>query len=686
MDSRINLVLAPEFRLNEAELARLDDLIDTSLVLRSDKIPSDWYQENMIMPASDTYPGPVRYDRTPFWAEPANCAHPDHPALDITIMGPAQMGKSVMVLNAIIAYCIAQNPVNILFLTGHSELSKDAMEKIDYVIKCCGLTHFIEPSVIKKRNNKTGDTAEKKEFRGVSLKAGSITNHNLLRQNTARITIADDLDAGKIAKEETGSTIGLIKGRVKASEDRSKRYWVSTPQTRGRSMIEIQFNKSDKRYWFVQCPHCGTQEKRIKLDWSVTVDDKNTGGIFWKLDKLGRVDPKSVGYVCQLCSGFFDDRNKHELLNSGIWMPTQDWVEHYHYGYGINGLYAPHGMTSWFNLASRYVACNPEGQQRNEPDYKTWINVDIGDLYDEPTETLNVNDLQVNNVRSYEIGVVPEAMGMKDGNGQVVMMSLTADANGTLNDARLDWELVAWFESGANASVKHGSIGTFIPNQSQSQKDADTRERWSYDISQPNNVWKEFHTLVSGTTPKDHGGSIGVFITAIDVGHCKDQIYEYIDAYTPEFNIVGVMGDKEHEWQKSDRDVKYFAKGKSRLNLYLLNVNRIKDNLARQMRLKWNPDIHESQPVGFMNFPNAAVGLYDYKHYFSQFEAEEKRDDKSKGVFIWQKKGPTSQNHFWDIKCYHLAARDIFMEIICKEEMKLKDYNWQIFVDILMGR
>jgi len=37
--------------------------------------------------------------------------------------------------------------------------------------------------------------------------------------------------------------------------------------------------------------------------------------------------------------------------------------------------------------------------------------------------------------------------------------------NGTEQDARMDYEVVAWSESGATYSIKHGSIGTFIPRE-----------------------------------------------------------------------------------------------------------------------------------------------------------------------------------------------------------------------------
>lgn len=675
VDPGLNVALMPEFRLSTGELQNLEEILDSSLVLKSDLSPSKWYESKMVMAAGDTYPGAAQYNRTPYWAEPCDCCDPNHPAIDITIMGPAQMGKSVMVLNAIIAYVISQNPVNILFLTGHSDLSKEAMEKIDYVIRCCGLEHLITPNVLKRRNNRTGDTSDKKEFRGVSLKAGSITNHNLLRQNTARITIADDLDAGKLDKEETGSTIGLIKGRVKASEDRSKRYWVSTPQVRGRSLIEIQFDKSDKRYWFVQCPHCGTHEKRIRLEWNVRVDDKNEAGIVWKLDQLGRIDPKSVGYVCQLCGGWFNDREKHELLNSGKWIPTQESKEYYHYGYGINGLYAPHGMTSWFMLASRWLAANPTEAPRIERDYQTWVNVDYGDLYDEPSLAPRATEL-MKKCRDYMIGIVPESVSEADGNGDIILLMLTMDCNGLLEDARIDYEIKAWSRNGATYSVKAGSLGTFIPRQSAAQKANSTREKWTYEMNRPNSVWKLVDELWDTVWTVDTGRKMKIGVGGIDCGYLDSHIFNYLDNNPRAFpghasyGIFGLMGDKAHDFVPVRHNIPAFTPAKSRNNLFMLNVNMIKDDVANRMNLPWDRKNDVSQPHEFMNFPQ-----YGYEAFFSHYESEIRKENE-KGYFGWHKKGPTYDNHFYDCGVYQYGLRDILLWKLFKKGIKQDGWTW----------
>lgn len=656
--------------MTNGELTRWEEILDETLILKSNQKPSEWYEANMIMPAGGPFPGPIRYDRTPYWREPVDCSDPNHPARDITIMGPAQMGKSIMVLNPIVGHTIAMDPCNILFLTGHSDLSQEAMSKIDFMLKQTGTDSLIMPSVIKAKNNRSGDTIKKKEYRGGDLKSGSVTNHNLLRQNTVKKSIADDLDAGKMAKEDTGDTVEKIKTRTKAHENDCKRYWVSTPQVKGQSMIEKQLLRSDRRKWMVECPVSGC---RIDLRMPYSVDEKTMAGLTWKTDELGRVDPKTVGYICQECGGFFDDTHKHELLNSGEWVPTQEMLEPYHYGYEINGLYAASGMTSWYTLASKWQLLNAPGSVRNEREWQTFLNDDVGILYEPPSEIPKATDL-MKKARSYNIGIVPESVSESDGNGDILLLTATFDCNGTLNDARVDYEIKAWSRMGASYSIKYGSLGTFIPNQSAEQKANTARERWTYEMYKQNSVWNLVDGVLGAVYEVDTGRKMKIFISAIDVGHLTDHCFAYIDR--SRFAILGFMGDKENELVRVHENLPVFKQAASRSNLWMINVNAVKDDLANKMKLPWDRNNDQSQPHEFMNFPN-----YDYKGFFSHYESESRRENE-KGYFGWQKKTPTSQNHLWDCAVYQFALRDVFLFQLFKKVGKQVSWTWQDYANI----
>jgi phage terminase large subunit GpA-like protein len=675
--------------MNNYQLEVLEDAIESMRIHISNETPSRWYEKNMIMPKGSAFPGPIRYDRTPYWREVVDCADPNHEARDVTIMGPAQMGKSIMVLNPIVGYTIAENPGNILFLTGHSDLTKKAVLKIDYMLDNTNLRKLIKPSILKARNNRTGDTSTDKEFRGGDFKSGAITNHNMLRQNDVMIAIADDLDAGQMAKGDTGSTVSLIKGRTKAFESKCKRYWVSTPQVKGQSLIESQFEKSDKRYFNVICPCC---KEPIVLQFKVVIDEKEMAGLTWKFDNFGRVEPKSVGYICQKCAGFFTDQDKHELLNSGVWVPTATPKEHYHYGYGINGLYAAPGMTSWLTIASTFEMCNPPDQPRKEADYQTFLNIDLGELY-EPPKIENRAIQIMKNIRPYEVEIVPEDLSIRDGNGQIVMLTCGIDLNGVYgkenraDDVRLDYEVLAWSESGSTYSIEHGSFGTFIFRETEEQKKK-PREKWTYAHNKSNSVWPLVKQLLSKQfTVSGSNRKMSISITAMDTGYCEKEAFEFIDL--KQFMIVGVKGNPENKYKPLDRITPNFKVGQSRSNLFILDGHNIKDELAALMRMQWNQREGQLQPTGFMNFPGHKE-LYQYSNYFSHYEAEARVEDKDERGnvvgFVWQKKNSTAQNHFFDCRYYNLGAKEIIVDMICRELKVKGHFSWNDYARIILGK
>ena len=77
-----------------------------------------------------------------------------------------------------------------------------------------------------------------------------------------------------------------------------------------------------------------------------------------------------------------------------------------------------------------------------------------------------------------------------------------------------------------------------------------------------------------------------------------------------------------------------FKQGKERIDLYLVDVNYVKDTLAQLMKLKWNPAHDPKQPNGFMNYPIPANGLYIYDNFFAHYEAEHRIADNKDGNVV----------------------------------------------------
>jgi phage terminase large subunit GpA-like protein len=591
----------------------------------------------------------------------------------MAIMKGAQIGASSGVLIPVQLWMIKNDPSNTYFLVGSPLLVEKATEKLDIGINNAGLRDYIKPQAQRKRANKSGDTNNKKEFSGGYIHIGSANNHKEIRDVSLKYGLFDDFESVKSKSKESGSTMDLLEQRFAAYADCHKICYVSTPELAVGSNIEAAYLLGDQRKYMVPCPCCGVF---IELKWS---DGKS--GITWQLNESGQVISESVGYICQECGGFFNDKNKSELLNAGYWKPTATPSKPGYYSYHISSLYAPLGMYDWEHYVNIWVKNNPAGQPRNEAAHKTFVNVVLGETYKNEGEAPSANLLQLNQ-RNYEIGLVPEKVSVSDGNGKIVLLTCACDLNGKLDDARLDYEVVAWSENGSTYSIMHGSIGTFIPNQNQMQKAKDRRERWSYEHNSKNSVWPEFRAILDRIWLTDTGRKMKIFISGVDTGYCEKEAFEFIEKANTW--CVGLKGDKEDKFRPLEANVPHFKPGKSRSNLYILKVGKIKDDLSVLMRLKWDSKSDESQPSGFMNYPVSGGGLYQYNNFFSHYESEQRIAEEGSGFAIWKKKSPNAQNHLWDCRIYNMALRLILLDTVFRE-YKVKNGTWQDYVDMVKG-
>lgn len=682
--------------LSDTYINLFGSVVDDGKYLLSDLKPSDWAEAHRVLgPEESSRPGPFKFDYTPYLKDVVDFFSDNHPGRIGAVKKGAQIGYSTGVLENAIGWIIDQNPGNILFLTGHQELTEEAMNgKIDKMIDSCGLRHLIKPSTVKKRNSRTGDTGKAKEFPGGSLIAGSASNHKLLRQRSVRYGLIDDFDGAKKSSKKSGNTKTLIQQRFAAYYDKMKLMFISTPEEEHDSNIDAAYKLGDQRKFHVECPCCGEE---IELRWSVPIDGKEgeMGGITWELTENGKLIPESVKYVCQKCGNSFDDSIKMHLIQSGRWIPTADPSEIGYFSWHISCLYAPPGMFNWEYYVRQYLEANPPGEKRKEDEHKTFVNLCLGETYAQEGETPEAKILQ-QNIRKYEIGQIPERLSIEDGNGKIVILTCACDLNGTEDDARLDYEILAWPEKdGVSYSIKQGSIGTFVPREG-AMKDKTDREKWTYNAARPKNVWTELEKIIgqvymtdtanpSTEDPWRVGRKMKVAITGVDTGHYTDFAYNFIDTNTGSLK-VGVRGDKESKYRNFDADTPSFKLGKERKNLFLIDVNYVKDNLAKAMTLQWkNGD--ETQPPGFMNFPIPSGGAYLLTSYFQHFESEHKILQEKDGVksFRWVKKSTNSQNHFWDVRVYNYALRDIVVGIVALET-KQKKLIWSDFCSIILPK
>jgi phage terminase large subunit GpA-like protein len=186
---------------------------------------------------------------------------------------------------------------------------------------------------------------------------------------------------------------------------------------------------------------------------------------------------------------------------------------------------------------------------------------------------------------------------------------------------------------------------------------------------------------------KDTGGGMYPMIVGVDSGHYTKFAYDFIDQYKS-LNAFALKGKDVFKFTKLEKDARKFKKALERGKLYILEVNRYKDELYDVMTLRWDSG-DGVQPNGFMNFPEPTGGMYTYPKFFTQFESEQRILEHDKdGIDMqvkWIKKTSVAQNHFWDVRIYNMALRDILAFVICHEN-GIRDGAWSDYVQFVQSK
>ena len=664
---------------------------DINLVKR---VPSEWIEDNIILPDGvSRYTGPFSYDLSPYAKEIVNRISSDDPARVIAIMKCAQIGLTQGLIIPGMAYIISEDAYPMLFMAGDKELAKTSIqERFDPIIQSSGLQGLIRPSVIRAKNQRTGDTSLSKEYAGGRMTVEGTNNVTKMRQISVKHIFADDWEAAPRNDKNEGSLRKLMEGRQTSYGNMAKTYFISTPTIKQTSNIEPVYELGDQRKWHWTCPHC---EKLIDLKWKVEKEDGTFAGIVWNLDEDGLVDENSVRYICQLCGGEIYERDKFDLNLAGQWVATAKPKIKNYYSYHLNALVIPPGFVTWVDLVKEWVEACPSGQPVKKGMLQTFMNIRMGETWEEQGETPKVLDL-MHNTGTYEPGIIPDISCEDSGNGKIILLTLACDLNGIMKreghsdveDVRLDWEIVAHTTGGQTYSIDHGSIGTFRRSRdiSKEEKDRDgDRFKMTYAMNQPNSVWPYFEEIMKKEYESESGNTFKINLTAVDTGFFTRNAQLFINSMSQQsYMIVGVKGRVETNYRLISKDTPLMSRSKEARNLYLLQVNQLKDLVSENMKLREGMD--GSQPEGFMNFPQPKDGKYTYKSYFVHYEGEKKTEVEENGEVIgysWEKKTSQSQNHFWDVRIYNMAAREIYLDLVKLYDPKIKSLSWQEFVMLI---
>tara|TARA_B100000953_G_scaffold290249_1_gene275088 strand:- start:6829 stop:8925 length:2097 start_codon:yes stop_codon:yes gene_type:complete len=672
---------------------KMSDYLDKWYRFKTIKqIPSQWVEENVILTREvSRWDGKYSYDLSPYAKEIIDHLHPSNPSRVVSVMKGAQSGITQGVIVPGMAWIIAEHPDNFLFTASDKDIAKKTVvQRFDPLMQSSGLKYLIRPNVVRAKGQRSGDTDFSKEFAGGNAIIEGTNNAGKFRFFSVKTVFMDDFDNAPRSDKKEGSIRKLVEGRQTSYGNIAKTFYVSTPTITQTSNIYEMYLQGDQRKWHWPCPSC---DEWISVDWQIKLEGGGYAGIVWELDDDNKLIEESVHFKCPVCEHKIKQTEKYELNLKGRWIPTATPIDKYNVSYYMNSIIIPPGFIGWVDLVKEWLeACPPKGRVNTDL-LKVFNNVRLGLPFEEKGEAPKILQL-MNNIGEYEVQRIPDNTCYDEGNGEIALITLAADLGGIMNpdqnqeDVRVDYEIVAHTTSGVTYSIDQGSIGTFKKKRKKTkldEKNESSRTKYTYMHGAPNSVWPILKSIIEADYFGESGEIYMIKLSVIDTGHFTSYANQFINSVKGKSDniIYGVKGYAKDKYRPIDKDTKIIKKSQESVNLYILQVDQIKDLLSAQMKLRLTED--GSQPPGFMNFPRQEKGKYQMRTFFKHFESEARKEEKKDGVtigFKWDKKHSDVENHFWDTRIYNIAAREIYIDLIKRSNpSKFRNLDWSLFCE-----
>lgn len=591
---------------------------------------SEYIEGKRILPPSNPFPGFWNNSKTPYSIEIMDNMSPLSHIQRTVVMKGAQIGMTAAAEN-VIAYWMDEYPSEILFISATiGLLEKWAAKRMEPLIDSCGIREKLFAQIEGKQSKRTGDRIFIKEFVGGSLSMASAQAAAMLRSESKRVLVRDEIDgAPQDLRTGEGNWLDVSFARTNAWGARKKILDFSTPTVYGESPIFDLYQSGDQRKFFVPCPHCDQYQY---LEW--TGNDANHGlkGVL----KEGVLD--DVYYLCAHCGKQIRNHHKSYMLIRGQWRSTAKSNFKNYRSYQISSLYSPIGMLSWFELYGEYLKAQekPEGM-------RSFFNLYLGMPYRETGSRPKLEKV-IELCGTYKSETVPKGVLYLTA-GIDVQRGSRRDTN---NPARLEMEICGHGAGYRTHSICYRRFEGEID-------DFDEDSAW-YALDQ-------FARKTNMRFKRDDGLEFSVMLIFIDSGYATDMVYRFAQGWQSTYPIKGVGTLKKRKKEKGDDEMgvanfkKYRAiKVGEDINLYEISTNYYKHHLYRNLKIERQDS--EYQKAGFCNFP------IDYSEkYFRMLTAEEKRLD---GSFYCP---AGRRNEALDCRVYNQCAGDVYLD---KEVLRWK--------------
>jgi phage terminase large subunit GpA-like protein len=478
----------------------------------------------------------------------------------IVIMSSCQIGKSELILNAL-GYLMSMNPGPILLFQPSQELAESfSKDRLGPMIRD---TPILKGLVKDARLRNSNNTLLHKTFPGGQVTLAGIQSSSSIASRPIKVLLIDEVDRAPLSAYVSGS--GQKEGDpVALAEMRVNNFYnsliilASTPTQKGLSRIEAAYEESDRRRYFVHCPHCHHPQtlKFPQLKWT-------------------EHDPKTTHYECESCKKVIDEKLKHKLLLQGKWTPEQSFKSIA--GFHISELYSP--WRKWEDITAKYLR-----EKVTTERLQVWVNTCLGETFEERGQAPDWKALY-DRREAYRTNAIPAG---------VILLSAGVD----IQHDGIHIEIVGWSENKESYSIDYrvltGNTTTEEP-------------------------WKKLDQVLDSRWKLNKNMDIGISMTAIDSGYLTNSVYGYVKG-KPSSKVIAIKGIPSNFFIIGvPSHVQVNIRGKriqKGMRVFPVGVNLLKNELLSWLNLE-KPLDGEPYPSGFCHFPKDYTD-----EYFKQLTAE----------------------------------------------------------------
>ena len=495
--------------------------------------------------------GQWRNERTPYLVEPMQAASAHSPYERVVLWFATQLGKSEVLYNSVMQR-IHTDPQDMMMVQPTLQDAQDhsAQRFLPTILQTPVMAGKV---AVRKSRDESTSWRSRSIQGGFTMFFGGANSAASLASKPLGFAVADEVDKWPADVDNEGPPLGLLEERM-SNFSRRKLVIASTCSIKGQSLIEREYLASDRREYFVPCPHCN--ELQV-LRWGA----KEAWGLKWSKTPDGRAIPETAHYVCRHCGAQIDEHHKEQMLASGRWIAQAPGAGMgKRAGFWLNKLYSPLGWKGWPSLVEEWQEAQDEKKKGNSAPLKKFLNSSLAETWEETGIGGDAKAL-ASRAEAYELGIVPRGG---------LMATMGVDTQPDRLEARV-WAFGRGEESWLVA--RHIIYGD--PNLEEGT---------------PGSPWTRLSEIRRTPLMHQSGSQMLIEATAVDTGgHNTHAVYTYCRNHT-HANVLAIKGSSQANkpvlGKPSLIDVTWRGKTQPRsLKLWPIGTDTAKHLLYGRMRV-----------------------------------------------------------------------------------------------------